>query len=310
MLDYRIETFLTLCQERNYSKAAKQLCITQPAVTQHIQYLERYYNTKLFEYENKKLVLTKQGELLQRNMRSMYASDKSIYAMIQNSIVEKSQLVIGATPTLGEYFLIEVINRMLREQQRNIRVTLVIEHTQRILQLLEEGEICGAFVEGTFSKISHSNHLLGVDRFIPVTNEAVVKLHAKELLEKNLICRESDCGTRIILDELLGSYNRTTEDFANVIQVQSTRGVKELVKKGRGIAFLLESAIREEIKEGTLHEIKVLETEGEEYKKEYNFVILKDYLFQEDYMEFFEYSKTIYAELKEEYETWKLINRK
>lgn len=54
MLDFRINTFLTVCEYMNFTKAAEILCITQPAVSQHIKYLETVYNSKLFEYEGKK----------------------------------------------------------------------------------------------------------------------------------------------------------------------------------------------------------------------------------------------------------------
>ena len=63
MLDFRINTFLTVCEYMNFTKAAQILCITQPAVSQHIKYLENTYNTKLFEYEGKKIKLTKSGEI-------------------------------------------------------------------------------------------------------------------------------------------------------------------------------------------------------------------------------------------------------
>ena len=54
MLDNRILTFLTVCKEMNYTRAAEQLHITQPAVSQHIQYIEEYYGVKLFTFSGKK----------------------------------------------------------------------------------------------------------------------------------------------------------------------------------------------------------------------------------------------------------------
>ena len=57
MLDFRMETFLAVCQCMNFTRASEQLNITQPAVSQHIRFLEKHYNTKLFRYEGKKLRL-------------------------------------------------------------------------------------------------------------------------------------------------------------------------------------------------------------------------------------------------------------
>ena len=61
MLDPRWHTFLTLCETMNYTWAAEKLCLTQPAVTHHIQYLESRYHCKLFRYEGKVLSLTEAG---------------------------------------------------------------------------------------------------------------------------------------------------------------------------------------------------------------------------------------------------------
>ena len=49
MLDFRMDTFLAVCRHRNYTRAAEELNITQPAVTQHIQYLQSYYGVTFRE---------------------------------------------------------------------------------------------------------------------------------------------------------------------------------------------------------------------------------------------------------------------
>ena len=70
MLDNRTETFLAVCHEMSFTKAARTLHVSQPAVSQHIQYLEDYYGTKLFRFEGKKIFLTDAGELLRETTRS------------------------------------------------------------------------------------------------------------------------------------------------------------------------------------------------------------------------------------------------
>ena len=61
MQDYRVETFLAVCRTLNYTRAAEELNITQPAVSQHIAFLEKEYGAKLFSYANRKLSLTRQA---------------------------------------------------------------------------------------------------------------------------------------------------------------------------------------------------------------------------------------------------------
>lgn len=64
MLDNKLQTFLTLCETQNYSQAAKKLNITQPAVSQHIQYLKNYYGVLLISNKGKNFELTDEGKVL------------------------------------------------------------------------------------------------------------------------------------------------------------------------------------------------------------------------------------------------------
>ena len=71
MLDFRMETFLAVCQYMNFTRASEKLNITQPAVSQHIRFLEKHYDAKLFRDEGKKLKLTKTGEILRNASLTM-----------------------------------------------------------------------------------------------------------------------------------------------------------------------------------------------------------------------------------------------
>ena len=71
MQDFRVETFLTVCRTMNYTRAAKALNITQPAVSQHIAHLEKAYGARLFDYRGKRLTLTEAGELVRSTLSIM-----------------------------------------------------------------------------------------------------------------------------------------------------------------------------------------------------------------------------------------------
>lgn len=66
MIDFRLKTFLSVCRHLNYTRAAEEVHVTQPAVTQHIKFLEGEYGCTLFEYHGKQLLLTEKGRLLQQ----------------------------------------------------------------------------------------------------------------------------------------------------------------------------------------------------------------------------------------------------
>ena len=103
MLDFRINTFLTVCQTMNFTKAAEELHITQPTVSQHIHYLEDYYETSLFTYQNRQLALTWAGKTLQERLLRMKNDETTIQKELHENNERIKTLSIGVTMTIGEY---------------------------------------------------------------------------------------------------------------------------------------------------------------------------------------------------------------
>ena len=137
MLDPRWETFLVLCETMNYTRAAERLCLTQPAVTHHIHYLEDYYGCRLFSYEGKVLRLTEAGVLLRELTRSMAYNSRKIEAVMSASA--PLCLRVGASKTIGDYLIAPRIERFLRSQP-DASFSLLVDNTQVLLQALEAGE--------------------------------------------------------------------------------------------------------------------------------------------------------------------------
>lgn len=113
MLDPRWNTFLVVCETMNYTRAAERLCLTQPAVTHHIHYLEERYGCRLFSYEGKVLRLTEAGVKLREYTRSLsYNSQRAEEAMVAPTPLS---LRIGASKTIGEFVIAPKVEQFLRE---------------------------------------------------------------------------------------------------------------------------------------------------------------------------------------------------
>ena len=103
MLNYKLSTFLEICETKNYTKTAEKLHMTQPAVTQHIKYLEQYYGTKLFYYDEKKrLHLTDQGRLLRSYAQSVQADSEIIKNRLSVPINEPDVFKLGSLTGFGD----------------------------------------------------------------------------------------------------------------------------------------------------------------------------------------------------------------
>ena len=122
MIDNRIYTFLELCNEMNYHKTAANLNMTQPAVTQHIKYLENLYSCKLFNYSNKKLLKTQKCLELEKSARLVVSLNISIKEELSTNT--KKCINIGATKSIGEYMLDELLIDLLTSAKYEVNIII------------------------------------------------------------------------------------------------------------------------------------------------------------------------------------------
>ena len=238
MLDYRIDTFLTLCECMNYRKTAEILHISQPAVTQQIHYLENQYGQKLFEYENRRLVKTEAAAVLEQYARAAKLQQQDLLQKLESSPIHT--LRIGATKTIGDYYLKEDIRRYL--QSPDNALTLIVDNTEHLLRLLEENELDFSVVEGFFDKSRFDSILLRREPFMGICRKdhpfAGREVTMEELLQQTIIHREAGSGTRAILEQELRGYNESLQRFQRHICISSFNIILDLVKQGFGVSFV------------------------------------------------------------------------
>ena len=133
MLDFRVNTFLAVCQTLNFTQASKELGLTQPAVSQHIKLLENFYHTRLFHYENKKLTLTAAGQLLLERFTTMQNDENALLEELSSQDTGIETLSLGVTMTIGEYAIISPLAKFLKEHP-NLNINLRFGNTQQLLQ--------------------------------------------------------------------------------------------------------------------------------------------------------------------------------
>lgn len=261
MLDFRVETFLTVCRTMNYTRAAEELNITQPAVSQHIAHLERDYGVPLFAYRNKKLQLTDAGA--------------------------RVELSLGMTLTAGEYLVAAPLADYLRRHPE-LHVAVRSGGTSELLALLNAGEIDCAFVEGFFDKNAYAWDVFRTERLVCVCAAdhefAARPVRVEDLFDERLIVREPGSGTRAVLEHALAAQNLTVDGFAQASVVESLDVIKILVEHDLGISFLYEAAVARELAAGTL---RVIDLEGLAILHDIAFIRLKNSVFEREFQNLF-----------------------
>ena len=250
-MEQKLMTFLTLCQTMNYRIAAERLHLSQPAVTKQIQSLENALQTKLFRYDGHTLHKTETCLLLER-----YAiSQQYQFEELQLAIADKKRLKlrVGATKTIGDYVLIDAIKEYLSFSGHEL--SLVVDNTKHLLQMLDENQLDFAVIEGSFRKTKYDSYLLRMEPFVgicakdsPLCGKTVA---IEGLLGETIIVREEGSGTRRIFEDRLIAAGYELSDFAREVSISSFVSIKALVESGIGISFLYYSVVASEENIGT-----------------------------------------------------------
>lgn len=292
MVDIRIESFLSVYKNKSYTKAAEELCITQPAVTQHIQFLEKQYECKLIEYSNKKLKLTKSGQIFYSYAKNAIVNDKMLTQRLREINKESRVVKFAATLTIGEFTLAPLLSDFIKTFDK-YDITMYVDNTKNVIKMLQDGEITFALVEGLFNKGDYEAKLYKIANFIliaPITNPLVTKeiVLLEDLKNETIIVREKGSGSRDVLERGLFDKNYTLQNFKNIIEIGNVNVMKELVKNGMGISFMYKDAVCEEIRKGLFAEIKVSDFL---IQREFNFICLKNEIIQAEIDTFFSFFK-------------------
>ena len=269
MLDYRILTFLKLCETMNYRITAEELNMTQPAVTQHIHYLEEEYKCKLFIYNRKKLEKTNQAILLEEYARSAYYNE--IYLKRKIKSENKIKINIGATKTIGEFVIGEKIKKLVKNEKYDISLT--IDNTENLIKLMELNKLDFILVEGIFNKDKYGYRLYKKDEFIGICSKNH-KFNGKsikfeELFEEDIIIREEGSGTRGIFEQFLSENSFSLEFFKKKITINNFNLIKELVSANCGISFVYNSVVNKNDDIGKFYFKNKIE-------REFNYLYLKN----------------------------------
>ena len=294
MTEFRLHTFIQICRERSLTRAAERLHITQPAVTQHIKYLEEDLGHALLEIRGRNVTPTKEGELLLRYAETVESDAARTRERIAALGLCRS-LRFGATRTIGEFVMPDYLAAWARDYP-GAPIAMTVDNSDILFRALHSGELDFIFVEGPFDRDSYSADLLFRDRMVAVASPrhslAGVSVGIAGLLGETLIVRERGSGSRQLIEQALASGNRTLGSFARVIEIGNIGAIKRLVASETGIALLYGRSVARELSSGELSAIEVMDFG---VSHEYSFVCLRDSLYESEYRLFLDHCRGLDA---------------
>ena len=262
-MDQYLEVFIKVVEKQNFSKAGEELHMTQPAVSQYIKALEESLGTRLLERSSRYVYLNQAGEIVYRHAKEILA----LYAKMQTSLDDltnhaRGSISIGASYTFGEYILPRIIAK-LRKNYPLIMPSVKIQNTQQIIELVAAHQIDIGIIEGSFHNEKLYTEAISYDEMFvvaspdhPLVVETTKVRSITDLRDEMWILREKGSGTRQAADKLFEMYSMAPK---NIMEFGSNQIIKESVEEGLGISLLSKWAIENELNDGYIGTIPVLE---------------------------------------------------
>ncbi|WP_028307534.1 selenium metabolism-associated LysR family transcriptional regulator [Desulfitibacter alkalitolerans] len=252
-MDPHLAVFKAVADKRSFSQAAKSLHISQPAISLQIQSLEENLGARLFDRNNKRVVLTQAGKTFYKFATQII----ELYDQAQKEIAEltglvKGKIKIGASLTIGEYVLPKIAGYFVKDHPE-VNITINIANTEEITRHLLANTLDIGLVEGP---IKHSDLIL--EKFmddelvviVPFDHPWAKKdfISMDSLLSQPFVLREAGSGTRQIMEEKLMECSVDYEDLQIAMELGSTQAIKEAVEVGLGVSIISKWAIKKDLK--------------------------------------------------------------
>lgn len=260
-MNQAFEVFVKVVEERNFSKAAKQLHMSQPAVSQYIRSLENELGVQLLERTNKYVRLNKAGKIVYHHAKEMTEIHEKMRHLVEDLNTQAiGKLSVGASYTFGEYILPDVIAE-LKDSFPNIKPTVTIANTTVIAELVASHQLDVGIVEGPFKEMAElESEIFAEDQMVIFTSPNNILTQSKkqitidQLAEQSWILREDGSGTRKAAENYFREYTFYPED---VLTFSSTQSIKTMVEASTGISLLSKWAIQKELHYGDLQMLNV-----------------------------------------------------
>jgi len=276
MFDFRLKVFHTVAKRLNFTKAAEELYITQPAVSKHIREMENHYKVRLFERNGTKTQLTKAGEILFGYTTRLF----DIYSQLEFDLNTLNShfsglLRIGASTTIAQYVLPQLLADF-HAKSDNIRITLTIGNTEDIERALVAGEIDFGIVEGQsknplfrYSDFINDEIVLTAGIHHPLVKKQ--EITTKELTNIPLLLREPGSGTLEVIGHALKPHGIKLSDLRCEMQLGSTESIKSYLTHSHCAAFLSIHSILKELKN---NELSIIDVEKLNIERTFHFIRL------------------------------------
>ena len=257
-----LQSFAAAAERQSFTKAAKSLGLTQPAVSQHVAVLEELLDVSLFEREGRTVVLTVAGRRLHDYARRILdLVDEARREVGQDDTVIAGAVIAGtmriASSTVPAELVLPELLAEFRTLHPKVRESVTVSDSRAAAAAVESGEADLGFV----GELPRSSQLrarsIATDKLVLVVSpqhplSGCKKTSLRRLRSEPLIVREPGSGTRRCVEQALEAAGLSPDELNIAMEVNSNDAIRAAVEGGLGAAFLSQATIAHEIDEGRL----------------------------------------------------------
>lgn len=236
MIDIRLKVFRSVAHNLSFTAASKELFISQPAISKHIQEIENEFHTQLFNRMGNRITLTPAGELLLKHSEKI-VMDYAKMEFDMNALRQKfsGELRIGASTTIAQYVLPEILAAFIKRYPQ-IEVITVSGNSHDVEAELISGKIDIGMVEGIIRQPQIKYSAFMKDELVAIVNSENPlaersKVSIEELRSIPLVLRERGSGSLDIIEDFFKRMKISLSDLNIVMYLGTTEGIKHFVEK-------------------------------------------------------------------------------
>ncbi len=257
-----LETFLRVAELSSFTAAAKDLSISQAAVSQRVHALEKTLDVALFQRHKGHILLTDAGRRLCTYAQRILAMHQEARQEVTGRPVPVSgELALAASSVPGEHLLPELLS-VFQQKHPHVQLRVSVTDSDAVLEQVEHGQ---AHL-GLVGKKGESQHLeyrcFACDTLVLVVPaghpwERRRRVSLAQLRAQPLVLREAGSGSRWCLEQALARAGLSLRDFRVAVQLGSNEAIKEAIARGMGVAILSTHAVEKEVQGGRLHALQI-----------------------------------------------------
>jgi DNA-binding transcriptional LysR family regulator len=257
MADRRLQVFVAVAKHLNFTRAADELFMSQPAVTFQIKQLEELYSTRLFERRHGNVSLTPAGELVFSYAEKIMAlSDEMETRLAESSGEIRGPLLIGASLTIAEYLLPNLLSEF-NALYPQVRACLIVGNSETIERRVAEHTLDLGLIEAPSKLAGVASEVCGRDELFvicapdyPLAGSA--SINAKTLIDYEYISREPGSGTREVTESYFSKQKIEPGMLKIQMELGSSETLKSVVRQGLGFAIVSRLVVEQDVENSLL----------------------------------------------------------